>query len=394
MEAASTWALGEARHWAELAAVRSSPTDVPADTLALAELEQQLGEYALASAHLAALRAYPAVAGSVERLLGRIAFETGRPKDAVDHLERAEDSGERGAAVSWPLTMALCDLGRFDEARARASAQLRAVGDADLRGRLDALANLGVVAFREGDLVEASAELEEARDIALELGDLLRLAHVTGDLAGARFVNGRLADAAALLDEATALAHQLGARRLVAMTLGNLAQVRLAGGDREGAVRAAVAGADGALGIGDTAIALDFLQVPAVVAELDGDYTQAATWWRRHAQLEERLGRTHDAAISWLRQATLLVVEGDDAGGLAAISHADEVAAGLTTDDLELHRSRALAARAGSYDPPPEGITASIALPPLDVALPLPTAAVVDALFDRVERSASAYQPA
>ena len=386
IEAASTWALGEARHWAELAAACSSSTDAPTDTLALAELEQQLGEYALASAHLATIEACPAVAGDVERLLGRIAFETGRPREAVEHLERAEDSGERGAAVSWPLTMALCDLGRFDQARARASVQLRTVGATDLRGRLDALANLGVVAFREGDLVEASAVLEEARDIALELGDLLRLAHVMGDLAGARFANGRLADAAVLLDEATALAHQLGARRLVAMTLGNVTQVRLAGGDRDGAVRAAVASADGALGIGDTAIALDCLQVPAVVAELDGDHAEASAWWRRHAQLEERLGRTHDAAISWLRHATLLAVGGDDAGGLAAISHADEVAAGLTTDDLELHRSRALAARPDSYTPPPEGVTASIALPPLDAALPLASASVVDALFDRVER--------
>jgi class 3 adenylate cyclase/tetratricopeptide (TPR) repeat protein len=384
-EAASTWALGEARHWANLAAARSNPTDTPTDILALAELEQQLGEYAPAKTHLAALEACPEVAGTVERLLGRIAFETGRPKEAVEHLTRAEDSGERGAAVSWPLTMALCDLGRFDQARARAAAQLRTAGDADPRGRLDALANLGVVAFREGDLVEASAVLEEARDIALELGDLLRLAHVIGDLAGARFANGRLADSAALLDEATALAHQLGARRLVAMTLGNLTQVRLAGGDRQGAVRTAVATADSALGIGDTAIALDCLQVPAVVAELDGNHTEAAAWWRRHAQLEERLGRTHDAAISWLRHATLLAVGGDDAGRLATISHADEVAADLTTDDLELHHARALAARSGSYTPPPEGVTAPIALPPLDAALPLVSPSVVDALFDRVE---------
>jgi class 3 adenylate cyclase/tetratricopeptide (TPR) repeat protein len=387
IEATSIWALGEARHWATLAAASSSSTDPSTETLALAELEQQLGEYASASGHLAALAGYPAVAGDVERLLGRIAFETGRPREAVEHLERAEDSGEHGAAVSWPLTMALCDLGRFDQARARASAQLRKAGDGDLRGRLDALANIGVVAYREGDLAEASAVLEEARDIALELGDLLRLAHVTGDLAGARFANGRLADAAALLDEATALAHELGARRLVAMTLGNATQVRLAGGDREGAVRAAVASADGALGIGDTGIALDCLQVPAVVAELDGDHGEAAAWWRRHAELEERLGRTHDAAISWLRLATLTAVSGEGDRGLAAISHAEDIAGGLTTDELELHRSRALAARSGSYTPPPEGLTASIALPPLDAALPRVTAAVVDELFDRVERS-------
>ncbi len=384
-EASSMWSLREARHWATLTATRSDQRHHAADILALADVEQQLGEYTQAVEHLELLdESDRAVTRGAERLQGRIAFETGRLSEAVEHLETAEDMGERGAAVSWPLTMALCDLGLFDQARARAAAQLAAAGD-DATLRLDALANLGVVAVREGNLDEASTVLEEAQRIAAAQGDLVRLAHVTGDLAGARFMTGRLADAVELLDDATALAHRLGARRLVAMTLGNATQVRLAGGDLEGASRVAVASTDSALRIGDVAIALDCLQVPAVVAELRGECARAAGWWNRHARLEERLGRPHDAAISWLRFAVLAAAGGDAAAGRSAIDHANAVAGDLATDDLTLHRARATDACAGHYAPPPEAVTTTLPLPPLDASLPEATPPQVDELFDRVD---------
>ena len=384
-EASSIGSLREARHWATLTTTRSDQRHRAADILALAEVEQQLGEYTQAIEHLELLDERDrAVTRGAERLQGRIAFETGRLSEAVDHLEAAEDMGEQGAAVSWPLTMALCDLGRFGEARTRASAQLAAAGD-DATLRLDALANLGVVAVREGNLDEASTVLEEAHRIAAAQGDLIRLAHVTGDLAGARFMTGRLAEAVALLDDATALAHRLGARRLVTMTLGNATQVRLAGGDLEGASRVAVASTESALRIGDVAIALDCLQVPAVVAELQGEGARAAGWWNRHARSEERLGRPHDAAISWLRFAALAAAGGDTAAGRSAIDHADAVAGRLATDDLTLHRERAADACAGRYAPPPEAVTTTLPLPPLDASLPEATPARVDELFDRVD---------
>ena len=173
-------------------------------------------------------------------------------------------------------------------------------------------------------------------------------------------MTGRLAEAVELLDDATALAHRLGARRLVAMTLGNATQVRLAGGDLEGASRLAVASTESALRIGDVAIALDCLQVPAVVAELQGEGARAAGWWNRHARSEERLGRPHDAAISWLRFAALAAAGGDTAAGRSAIDHADAVAGRLATDDLTLHRERAADACAGRYSPPPEAVTTTL----------------------------------
>lgn len=383
-EAASIWSLREARHWAALTATGADRRHHAADVLALAEVEQQLGDHAQAVGHLDLLDDPDrTVTRGAERLQGRIAFETGRLAEAIEHLEAAEDMGEQGAAVSWPLTMALCDLGRFDEARTRATAQLAAAGD-DATLRLDALANLGVVAFREGNLDEASAVLEEAQRIAAAQGDLIRLAHITGDLAGARFMTGRLPEAVSLLDEATALAHRLGARRLVTMTLGNASQVRLAGGDLEGAARVAVASTESALRIGDVAIALDCLQVPAVVAELREERERAAGWWERHARLEERLGRPHDAAISWLRFAALAAAGGDAVAG-SVIEHADAVAGDLATDDLTLHRARAADASAGLYAPPPEAVTAALPLPPLDASLPEATPAEVDDLFDRVD---------
>ena len=71
-EARSAWLLKEAHHWAELALTER------ADLFALAELEQQLGRYDDAEERLRGLDDAEA-----ERLLGRIAFETGRPADAL-----------------------------------------------------------------------------------------------------------------------------------------------------------------------------------------------------------------------------------------------------------------------------------------------------------------------
>jgi class 3 adenylate cyclase/tetratricopeptide (TPR) repeat protein len=383
-DAWSAWALEEARRWGELAVARDG-TDDAADQLVLAELEQQLGDYGAALERLARIPDSPDVAVGIARLRGRIALENGRPQEAADQLARAEVAGAIDGTVSWPLTIALCELGRFDEARARASQQLAAAGSDEPRLRLDALANLGAVLLHEGDVERADEVLEQARTLAQSLGDVMRLAHVTGDLAGARFMAGRLAEAASLLDEATGLAHGLGARRVVAMTLGNLSQIRLAAGDQDGAQRAALAGAEAALGIGDVVNALNFAQVPAVVAELEGELKRSAAWWRRQADLEQRLGRPVDAAICGLREAVVLAAGGDVVDARNAIERANRVADGASTNDLELHRQRALDACAGSYGPPPEADTTPIELPPLDAALPTVTPAVVDALFERIE---------
>ena len=376
-DAWSAWALDEARRWGELAVARDGPDDA-GDQLVLAELEQQLGHYGAALERLARIPDSPDVAVGIARLRGRIALENGRPQEAADQLARAEVAGAIDGTVSWPLTIALCELGRFDEARARASQQLAAAGSDEPRLRLDALANLGAVLLHEGDVERADEVLEQARTLAQSLGDVMRLAHVTGDLAGARFMAGRL-------DEATGLAHGLGARRVVAMTLGNLSQIRLAAGDQDGAQRAALAGAEAALGIGDVVNALNFAQVPAIVAELEGELKRSAAWWRRQADLEQRLGRPVDAAICGLREAAVLAAGGDVVEARNAIERASRAADGASTNDVELHRQRALDACAGSYRPPPEADTTTIELPPLDAALPTVTPAVVDALFERIE---------
>jgi tetratricopeptide (TPR) repeat protein len=381
-EAWGTWALAEARHWGELAVAAGGDQ---VDQIALAEIEQQLGESDRARERLSAIAPDAALRGPVERLLGRIALETGRLDDAVTHLRGAEEAGEPLEAVSWPLTVALCELGRFDEARERTIVQLQAAGHDDRRLRLDALANLGAIAARTGDLEEAVRALEEARVLASDLGDVLRLAIITGDLAGANFMSGRVAESAALLADATALAHSLGARRMVAMMLGNLTQVRLAGGDRNGAVRAAAETARTALAIGDVGMALDVLQVPAVSSELDGELDRAAGLWQRHAELEELLGRRHDAALSWLRVAALVGAVGAPTA-VAAMRSADEDAGDTRTDDLKLHRRRARAALRGKPTPPPEAATTPVDLPVLDAAFPPVTQETVDELFSAVER--------
>ena len=226
-EAGAAWLLEEAHHWAELA---------------LTERADRSRWPSWSSSSAADDARSSGCAGSTdaeaERLLGRIAFETGRPAEAVEHLQAAERAGSKGADIEWPMVMALCDLGRFGEARARTEA---ALATDDPAVRLDALANLGVVEARDADLERAAAALEEARPLAAELGHTLRLAIVTGDLAGVRYESKRVAEATLLLEEAAALAERLGTQRLVAMALGNVTQLRLAGGDLDGAARAAVA---------------------------------------------------------------------------------------------------------------------------------------------------------
>ncbi len=143
-----------------------------------------------------------------------------------------------------------------------------------------------------------------------------------------------------LLEEAAALAERLGMRRLVAMALGNVTQLRLAGGDLDGAARAAMASVDASLAIGDVGIALDAIQAPIDVAEIRGDRELAGRWWREHALLEERLGRPHDCAISWFRHAAVT-------GDRASLAAAEAAAEGLDTEDLTLHRARAEAAVGG-----------------------------------------------
>jgi hypothetical protein len=161
------------------------------------------------------------------------------------------------------------------------------------------------------------------------------------------------------------------------MVLGNVAHLRMAGGDFDGAARAGVASAEAALGIGDVGIALDFLQGPIDVAEIRGERELAGRWWREHALLEERLGRPHDAAISWFRHAAV-------SGQASSLAAAEAAAEGLDTEDLTHHRARAEAALAGHYTLPPEAETTALELPPLDANLPAATPEIVDELFARL----------
>ncbi len=387
-EALAAWALHEARHWAGLALGAAPPADSSADAVALAELEQQLGDLGQAGERLVGLDG-PAV----EQLRGRIALETGRPADAVEHLQQAERLGADGSGVSWPLTMALCELGRFAEAAERAHRQLESSGT-DGPTRLDALANLGVIDARRGDFAGSAARLEQASVLATELGDAMRLATVTGDLAGTRYASDRTAEAAELLGRAADIAERLGSRRMVAFTLGNAAALRLEVGDHEGARRAAVASVRASLQLGDTAAALNALQVPVAVTEADGALETAAAWWCAHAELEERLGRPNDCLVSRFRYATALAGLGRVVTAADVVART-EAAGALDDEDVRNEQDRAHAAVRGHYTPPVDTDAVPVDLPTLDESLPQVTAADIDELFGAIgqlltERGATA----
>lgn len=385
-DAWGTWSLREARHWAELAASRSASS--PEDVLDIAELDLVLGNYPVAEARLRALDPNMSVVEDRSRrshLLGKLAFETGRPEAAVGLLEQAELDGARGPELEWPMTMALCDLGRFDEAERRARIGIDA---ADPATRLDSLANLGVALVRRGDLDGSKDALERAAALAEDIGDLMRLVHVIGDLAGVNFEGGDLGAAVALLGRAAGLAQRLGAHRAMTMALGNQAQVRLAAGDLEGAERSAAAAVRAALRLPDPGMALGLLETPLVVAEVRGAFREAERWWRRHSSSELQLGRPHESAISQLRLAALHAQGGATAEAEECLVAAQRLLTSIdSTLDAVEQLERAKAAIGGDYRPPIEtgSIEIAIELPPLDASIPELTSREIDLLLDMVD---------
>ena len=281
--------------------------------------------------------------------------------------------------------MALCELGRFAEAGERANRQLEAAPVDSGATRLDALANLGVVYARQGDLERSTALLLKARELATELGDAMRLTIVTGDLAGNAFGGGRISEAAELLGQASNLAERLGSKRWVAFAMTNSAGVREMGGDFSGAERAAIAGARASVDIGDVALALTSLRVPIDVAEVEGSYSDAARWWQHHARLEERIGRTSDSVASWFNHASVLAVLGDRAAARRVYERTEVVAARLDSEDFGDELERATASIAGHYSLP---VTAEreVELPALDASLPEATTEAVDQLFEQIDQ--------
>lgn len=385
-DARGSWSLREAHHWAELAVETGTPD--AGDVLDLAELDVVLGHYEAAEQRLRVLDADVLVEQDRARrshLLGKLAFETGRPADAVDYLVQAELEGAAGPDLAWPMTMALCDLGRFDEAERRARSGIEAEAPAT---RLDSLANLGVALVRRGDLDGAKDSLERAMDLAEEIGDVMRLVHSMGDLAGVCFERGDLADSVALLDRASGLAQRLGAHRDVTMALGNQAQVRLAAGDLEGAERSAAAAVRAALSLPDPGLALAYLETPLVVAETRGAMGAATTWWQRHGELELMLGRRHESAISQLRCAALHARSGDLGSADDCLAAARRLFADTDeASDAAEHLARAEDAIRGNHRAPleTEGIDdAGIELPALDASIPAIAADEIDELFLRI----------
>ncbi|MDQ6696662.1 MAG: AAA family ATPase [Actinomycetota bacterium] len=394
-EAYRMWSVREAHRWAALTVATKDHQST--DALAIVEIELVLGDYAAAENRLTSLDSDDLdddARADRSRMLGKLCLETGRLAEGVAHLHDAERWGSTGPELAWPMTMALCDLGRFDDAEQRARHRLES-GDAHTR--LDALANLGVVLARRGEFVDAAAALEQASAAAEELGDLMRLIHATGDLAGVRFETGALRESVTLLERASALAQRLGAHRALTMALGNQAQVRLAVGDMGGAERAAAAASIAALQLPDAGLALLFAETPIVVAEAAGDIYRARDWWSRHAQLELALGRPHDAAISLLRHAALLGHIGQKREAADCIIDAERLLAGTdTTEDVSLHLERAMRASVGHLEPPPEVldiVETQVHLPPLDTSVAAVTPEIIDELLDRIEHLVRAAAP-
>jgi tetratricopeptide (TPR) repeat protein len=149
---------------------------------------------------------------------------TGRYRDALAWYRRDEGGPlEQPAEPRLLAATAATRLGELTAAAALAEEALARFGTrGDLDGRMRALNLLGVIAFEQGDLVEAEGYLAEALRLASHLKDSLIAARACNNLASVIHLRGRPDEAIGLYRRALLSYQRLGDRRGTAETYHNL----------------------------------------------------------------------------------------------------------------------------------------------------------------------------
>jgi tetratricopeptide (TPR) repeat protein len=174
------------------------------------------------------------------------------------------DHGERGEGPSPPARRS----GRMRAARAASEAVVRA----------RALYAAGVLAYWQGESVQAVPLLEQSLALYQALGDRLAAYFVLNNLGVALQDLGDRERARACYEECLALGRALGGRGFIGMPLGNLSRLTLAAGDLEqAAVLSEEAHTIARQGHTDT-VAADSRTVQALIAWRRGQLSQAAAW--------------------------------------------------------------------------------------------------------------------
>jgi tetratricopeptide (TPR) repeat protein len=151
-------------------------------------------------------------------------------QESVAQYEQLSDPGQ-ATRVRLDVATALSDLGRHDEAIAELQLCLNyAQEHADRVSRQHALANLGEVLRRTGELEQAREAIEEAGALARELGDESAIAHNLGNLGLVQFETGDTEAARRSFKAQLGLSKKLKSPRARASALGGLGNVEMASG--------------------------------------------------------------------------------------------------------------------------------------------------------------------
>jgi tetratricopeptide (TPR) repeat protein/tRNA A-37 threonylcarbamoyl transferase component Bud32 len=238
------------------------------------------------------------------------------------------------------LASALVPQGRFEEARALATAARRvAIERQDADREAAAVTTLATIAVRLDEAEEAERLLQRNLEIALMQEDLGARIRALGHLAGAARGRREWRQAERLALEALALQRQLGDPRGVASSLFELG----ASLDSQGKSAEARPMFREALEIyrsqGDRSMEARTLNSLGVIAGNLGEWDRAAEYYRRAVEAHRALGNRPSLALGLSNVAMVHLVQGEFAAGRPLLEEAYRLA-----EELDFPEGRGLAA--------------------------------------------------
>jgi predicted ATPase/DNA-binding CsgD family transcriptional regulator len=245
--------LTEGRRWLRDLLAESASAPLPVRACALVGLglvEQELGEYQQAAAHLDESRTLYRLAGDGRGMawsggiLGLVALRKGHYEAAATRFHEALALA-RDAGSAWLVACTHYWLGQLAEARGETEAAGSHFETASSSwdrlgvrvGFCRSLAHSGVLAHARGETAQAVPLLERSLALARDAGDAAGLMFALDGLGQVLHARGDDGRAVACFREGLTRARDAGSRRYVALATQRLGQVALSRGDLERAAR-------------------------------------------------------------------------------------------------------------------------------------------------------------
>jgi DNA-binding SARP family transcriptional activator/tetratricopeptide (TPR) repeat protein len=239
-EAGSLYANREAVQHFE-SALALGHHDAPALHESIADMRVLMGEYSQAavSYETAAALGTEAAVPRLEHKLGNVHLRRGDWELAESHLEAVLDTAEPGESVLRARALADLSLvayrqGSIEEARRRVGRALdAATGSGDERALVQAHNIAGILAKSEGDIPTALDHLEASLELAGRLEDPGARVAALNNLALSAQASGDVGRAVELTAEALSLCSRMGDRHREAALHNNMADLLHASGDEQ-----------------------------------------------------------------------------------------------------------------------------------------------------------------